>query len=250
MAGGVLKTAVCVSVAAHVVGYLVITQVRWPQSSHSIHSPDQPPVLAIITASGTPTEPAPVQAVAKPVQRVLTQMPEIAAVKPPDAETPPVPKKPVAEPVQAEPPPPADPVTLPPAASPTPAAPPMAELPPALPVPEKREAVTAQIATAPSGGDKILARAKPDYRKILSKNYPTAAIRRHEEGQVIVTVLVDAQGRPKTVKLKQSSGHKLLDDAAVNDVRSWEFEPARIGGQAVATEVEVPVDFKLADPRP
>ena len=56
---------------------------------------------------------------------------------------------------------------------------------------------------------------------------------------------MSAGGHAEAVSVKHSSGHALLDDAAVRAVRAWEFEPARAGGQAVAAVVEVPVRFVL-----
>jgi outer membrane biosynthesis protein TonB len=39
----------------------------------------------------------------------------------------------------------------------------------------------------------------------------------------------------------------LLNDAALQAMRYWEFEPARIGPSAMESEIEVPVRFKLTD---
>ena len=38
---------------------------------------------------------------------------------------------------------------------------------------------------------------------------------------------------------------KLLDEAAMQAVRDWEFEPARIGPLPVEAEIEVPVRFEF-----
>jgi protein TonB len=48
--------------------------------------------------------------------------------------------------------------------------------------------------------------------------------------------------------LKQSSGFPLLDEAAIAAVRRWTFEPARIDGRAVASQVVVPVRFSMSNP--
>jgi protein TonB len=90
-------------------------------------------------------------------------------------------------------------------------------------------------------------RAEPNYLKNPEPPYPLAARRRRETGMVLLTVKVTAQGRAAKVELKQSSGHPLLDEAALQAVRSWEFQPARIGSMAVESEIEVPVRFKLTD---
>jgi len=90
-------------------------------------------------------------------------------------------------------------------------------------------------------------KANPDYLKNPEPPYPLTARRRHQEGLILLTVKVTAQGHAATVVLKQSSGFPLLDDAALNAVRKWEFQPARIGSMAVESEIEVPVRFKLTD---
>jgi protein TonB len=58
-------------------------------------------------------------------------------------------------------------------------------------------------------------------------------------------VQVDAAGRPETVQVRVSSGFASLDQAAVAAVESWEFEPGRLDGEPVASQVEVPIQFRL-----
>lgn len=89
-------------------------------------------------------------------------------------------------------------------------------------------------------------KAVPDYLKNPEPPYPAAARRRHEEGVVLISVHVTAQGRAEKVEIKQSSGFPLLDEAALNAVRDWEFVPARIGSITFASEIEVPIHFKMA----
>lgn len=64
---------------------------------------------------------------------------------------------------------------------------------------------------------------------------------------VLLRVAVSAAGEPERVALEQSSGHALLDDSALAAVRRWRFEPARLGPVAVASQVQVPVRFRLAE---
>lgn len=90
-------------------------------------------------------------------------------------------------------------------------------------------------------------RATPLYRKNPEPPYPAAARRRRQEGVVLLQVTVAAAGRATRVEVKQSSGFALLDEAAVRAVRQWEFEPARLDSKAVASEIEVPVRFRLTN---
>ena len=75
--------------------------------------------------------------------------------------------------------------------------------------------------------------------------YPLLARRHHQEGLVVLKVTVTPQGRPAAVTIKQGSGSPLLDDAALQSVRNWAFQPARINTISVESEIEVPIRFKL-----
>jgi protein TonB len=76
-------------------------------------------------------------------------------------------------------------------------------------------------------------------------NYPETARRAGWEGRVTVRVEVSADGVPTSVTLGKSSGYGVLDQAALRAVKSWRFQPRRIGGVAMAGVVEVPVHFAL-----
>lgn len=58
-------------------------------------------------------------------------------------------------------------------------------------------------------------------------------------------VLVADDGRVADVRVRQSAGHPELDQAAVDAVRRWRFEPARRGSDAIAMWVQLPVEFRL-----
>jgi len=75
--------------------------------------------------------------------------------------------------------------------------------------------------------------------------YPELARRRGQEGLVVLLAEVDAGGAATSVSVQHSSGHRLLDEAAVSAVRRWRFKPARYAGADVAGRVRVPVEFRL-----
>ena len=75
--------------------------------------------------------------------------------------------------------------------------------------------------------------------------YPSLSRRHHEEGRVLLRVLVGADGRAESVDVAASSGFERLDHAAQEAVRRWRFVPARRGDGAVAAYVNVPVAFSL-----
>ncbi len=75
-----------------------------------------------------------------------------------------------------------------------------------------------------------------------NKQYPYAAMKRHLEGSVTVSCIVDSSGNITNVSLEESSGQSLLDEAAVEAVRSVGSYPNPTG-QSIP--VSVPVNFHL-----
>ncbi|GLH71654.1 hypothetical protein GETHLI_01560 [Geothrix limicola] len=75
--------------------------------------------------------------------------------------------------------------------------------------------------------------------------YPALSKRFGEEGRVILRVLVNPEGQPEQVEVRQSSGHARLDQAALGTVRRWRFTPARRGSERLAAWVLVPLSFQL-----
>lgn len=75
--------------------------------------------------------------------------------------------------------------------------------------------------------------------------YPTMSRKLREQGTVTLRLLVKANGCVESVSVKQSSGFKRLDDAALRSVRRWRFIPATQAGLAVDYWYELPVEFSL-----
>jgi periplasmic protein TonB len=74
--------------------------------------------------------------------------------------------------------------------------------------------------------------------------FPVQALRQRMSGTVLLRVLVDENGKPVDVVVEQSSGFKLLDNSAREQVLStWLFQPAVIDGHAVRAWARVPVSF-------
>jgi protein TonB len=76
-------------------------------------------------------------------------------------------------------------------------------------------------------------------------HYPDMARENGQAGTAVVRALVGAGGETREVRLQRSSGHALLDGAAMTAVRRWQFEPALRDGQRIEAWVEVPVRFEL-----
>ena len=87
--------------------------------------------------------------------------------------------------------------------------------------------------------------ARPSYGFTPRPGYPAVAIRRGYEGSVLLNVHVLPNGEPKEVTVFKSSGHKVLDNAALKAVKKWKFVPAQRGFKAVSSWVKVPIEFRL-----
>lgn len=75
--------------------------------------------------------------------------------------------------------------------------------------------------------------------------YPVAALRAGVEGMVLVRAEIGTDGAPTAVGIVRRSGNRDLDRAALSAVRNWRFQPALRNGKAVASVIQVPVDFVL-----
>lgn len=70
--------------------------------------------------------------------------------------------------------------------------------------------------------------------------YPREAIARGLEGEAVVLLLLDEAGNPAAARIEESSGHPILDEAALRAVRSLKSLPA-----AAPRETQLPVRFRL-----
>ena len=163
---------------------------------------------------------------------VSVTLPSPPQAAPAEPEPEPVAKPKLAEPRQIQPAPQAAPEapveTLQPAS-------------PALPSAPAQPAVT-----PPGTPDR-----EPDYQAAYLNNpipaYPMVARRMGWQGKVVLNVEVLASGLPGQIKLHQSSGYDVLDNAAVRAVSGWRFVAARQGGQVITKWFLVPIPFILKE---
>jgi len=62
-------------------------------------------------------------------------------------------------------------------------------------------------------------------------------------GMVVLEATIDARGKVVDVRVLRSV--PLLDQAAIDAVRQWEFTPTRLNGMAVPVVLTVTVNFTL-----
>jgi len=94
-------------------------------------------------------------------------------------------------------------------------------------------------------GDQVIP-AGPD-PKVHNREpiYPDEAVRRGEQGIVILLINISPQGLASSVDIARSSGFNLLDRAARDAVTTWRFVPAVRDGQPIPSRMPMRVVFQL-----
>ena len=96
------------------------------------------------------------------------------------------------------------------------------------------------VAPVRVGGDisapRLLHRVDPEY--------PLMAVAAQIEGMVILEATVDEAGAVSDTRVLRS--HSVLDQAAVEAVEQWRYEPLRLNGKAQPFVLTVTVSFSLA----
>jgi len=84
---------------------------------------------------------------------------------------------------------------------------------------------------------------QPKLISSVASAYPAAAKAAHAEGDVLIDALIDSTG--KVVSTKVINGSPLLQQAAVDSLRFWKYEPARLNGEPIPIHIKVNVSFRL-----
>lgn len=87
----------------------------------------------------------------------------------------------------------------------------------------------------------------PTYNSIKPPKYPQAALDAKVEGDVLLRVLVAADGKVEQIEIDRSTGSAALDQAAVTAVRAWRFNPGNSGDAPVPSWIGVPITFSLTN---
>ncbi len=87
--------------------------------------------------------------------------------------------------------------------------------------------------------------AKIGVRHSVQPVYPRVAKEEGWEGIVLLKVLVRTSGLPGEITVRKSSGHVILDKAAIKAMRQWRFVPAMDGNFPVEKYLQVPLKFGL-----
>jgi protein TonB len=179
-----------------------------------------PAVVGMLVTAPPVVEPVPLPMVAQP-----------QPVPRPVMRRQPVPPAPVAAPseraITAPPPEPVAPVAVDPAPVQAPPAPPAVAAPEPKAVPEPV----------------VPPRSDAAHLNNPAPAYPPISRRLGEQGRVQLDVYILADGSVGEVKLKRSSGYPRLDQAALEAVRQWRYQPARRGSEAIPFWYVQPLTF-------
>ncbi len=91
----------------------------------------------------------------------------------------------------------------------------------------------------------------PDYNAAYLNNpppsYPMVARRMGWQGKLVLNVEVRFDGMCGEMRVLHSSGHEILDNAAMSTVKGWHFSPATNAGHPVTQWFKVPIVFSLEE---
>jgi protein TonB len=74
--------------------------------------------------------------------------------------------------------------------------------------------------------------------------YSDEARKAKYQGTVVLWMVIGPDGRPRDIQVQRALGMGL-DEKAVEAVRRWTFEPARLNGKPVPVQINVEVNFRL-----
>jgi periplasmic protein TonB len=75
--------------------------------------------------------------------------------------------------------------------------------------------------------------------------YPPEEKENKVEGAVICEVVINEQGKVESATVQKSSGSANLDQAAIDAIEKWTFEPATLDGKPVAVFYHLAINFEL-----
>lgn len=174
-------------------------------------------------------------------------------------DVPPPPPPPTPRPVRKTseaPPPPPPPARaiqrtpgMPPPPPPSPAPPASRAIepppPPPPPPPARTDAEQREIDAMYEGAVRVGGRLPgPKLIKEVLPEFPTIARQARVQGIVVLEIRIERDGRVSKARVMRSI--PLLDQAAIDAVMQWQFEPALLNGVPTPCIVEVPVSFKVS----
>jgi TonB family protein len=82
--------------------------------------------------------------------------------------------------------------------------------------------------------------------KKIIPNYPARSLKLGQEGIIYLKILVSDNGYPEEIIFTQKSQYDLLNQAALDAVSKWRFQPIIIDGNKSKMWINVPIEFKIS----
>lgn len=233
MNGHADSRAITYAVGASLALHAVLLALRAPE-------PQSPPAVPSVTITAHLAEPEVAPPAPAPVER--KPEPQMEKPRPKVERAKPAPPAPSTFSVAPAAPPPAEPV--PPASEPAPA-------PSPAPAAQSAPAPVASAPPAPPAPDlsTLIAQYRSQFigAAVRYKRYPLAARDNGWEGDVVVHLEVSANGELGALTVKKSSGHKALDEQALEMFRLAAPQvplPAALRGRAFSFDVRAVYSLK------
>ena len=83
------------------------------------------------------------------------------------------------------------------------------------------------------------------FKRYVEPKYPRGAFNRSVNGWVDLEFTVSRDGRAKNIRIGQAEPPNQFEDAALDAVRKWQFEPELVDGQPVEKRAKVRVRFQV-----
>ena len=208
--------------------HILVGLVLMAGMAKDIIKPTEQPVELMIIQDIQPPEPEPPKETPPEPPKIVEKVAQVPEVKPvekvgPGPKTRPTPTvtQPVAEPTPVA------------AATPSPS-------PVAAPAPVVAAAPAAP--PQPTGVTRGVSQGEAGCKR---PDYPRDALMNEEQGNVLISVFVNTDGKVKDAKVKKSSGSRSLDRAASKAFSLCTFKPAMKNGEPQESWYAIPYEFIL-----
>jgi protein TonB len=111
-------------------------------------------------------------------------------------------------------------------------------------VPDHKQLKDSDAESLPIPTDEYLVNRMPSVIAEVRIPYPPEARAKKIEGKVVLDLLIDASGKVREAKLISGLGYGL-DEAALNAISQFKFQPAEVDGKPVAVRIPFTYNFLL-----
>jgi TonB family protein len=123
---------------------------------------------------------------------------------------------------------------------------PVVESPVVEPPPPDVGAELQASSKAPAAAPEVLA-AEFKRTRFVPPVYPPKALARSQEGEVRVRITVDTTGRVTAAQILAATPPQVFDQAALDAVRKWRFEPVIRDGRPIEASIATTIRFRPDD---